>query len=277
LYASVNVACTSFCVSPNHLLCSVLGRTLMKHAPDCRASACAPPARPGFGGALPAHGGRRQGQRVGQSAAGPRHRHRARRRGPGRAPWPAWSSPCPAARTAARPWPGAAATWRTGAAAAAARSPHCTARRAAPPVTRPTAARVQQRGAGPAARARTSVLFMLSRPPMSSRETSMTAGLTTSCASTCGAGTPRRSSRPPPRGGAAAPRGLLRCLRRTTSSAEQHRDSLAQQGCASGKAHVLVAVGHNGLANPALDVLLLGQGLRGQRRSWADRAERAKE
>lgn len=42
LYASVNVACTSFCVSPNHLLCRVLARTLMKHAPDCRASACVP-------------------------------------------------------------------------------------------------------------------------------------------------------------------------------------------------------------------------------------------
>lgn len=39
--ASEKVACTSFCVSPNHLLCSMLGRTLMKLAPDSFASACA--------------------------------------------------------------------------------------------------------------------------------------------------------------------------------------------------------------------------------------------
>ena len=40
LFARVNSACTSFWVSPNHLLCSLLAVTLMKLHPDSAARAC---------------------------------------------------------------------------------------------------------------------------------------------------------------------------------------------------------------------------------------------
>ena len=40
LAARLKVACTSFCVSPNHLLCSMLGFTFMKFTPLCFANAC---------------------------------------------------------------------------------------------------------------------------------------------------------------------------------------------------------------------------------------------
>lgn len=42
LWASEKMADTCFCVSPNHLLCTLLARMLMKEAPDSLARACDP-------------------------------------------------------------------------------------------------------------------------------------------------------------------------------------------------------------------------------------------
>ena len=49
LWASEKMAETCFCVSPNHLLCTLLARMLMNEAPDSLARACDPQDHPELG------------------------------------------------------------------------------------------------------------------------------------------------------------------------------------------------------------------------------------